>query len=123
MLFSGKGNRVLVANFSLRIDNTIIKRVDNCKFLGVYVDENLSWSVYIDKISNEILKTIGVISRICYKFDSTTLLMLYNTLVLPYLNYCCIVWGANYLGRLERLLKLQKRMICIITGLKKRSHF
>jgi len=122
MLFSGKGNRVPVANFSLHIDNTIIKRVDNCKFLGVYLDENLSWSVHIDKISNKISKTIGVISRIRYKFDSTTLLMLYNIMVLPYLNYCCIVWGANYFGRLECLLKLQKRMIRIITGLKKRDH-
>ena len=43
-------------------------------------------------------------------------------MVLPYLNYCCIVWGANYFGRLECLLKLQKRMIRIITGLKKRDH-
>ena len=43
-------------------------------------------------------------------------------MVLPYLNYCCIVWGANYFERLERLLKLQKRMIHIIIGLKKSDH-
>ena len=53
--------------------------------------------------------TIRVISRIRYKFDSTTPLVLYNTVVLPYLNYCCIVWGENYFGKLERLLKLQKK--------------
>ena len=122
MLFSGKGNRVPVANFSPQIDNTIIKQVDNCKFLGVYFDDNLSWSVHIDKISNKISKTIRIISRIRYTFDSTTLLMLYNTMVLPYLNYCCIAWGANYFGRLERLLKLQKRMIRIMNGLKKRDY-
>ena len=91
MLFSGKCNRVPVANFSLHIDNTIIKRADSCKFLGVYLDENLSWSVHIDKISNKISKTIGVISRIHYKFDLATLLMLYITMVLLYLNYYCIV--------------------------------
>ena len=111
MLFSGKCSRVPVANFSLHIDNTIIKRLDYCEFLCVFLDENLSWSVHIGKICNTISKTIGVISRILYKFDSTTLLMPYNTMVLPYLNYCCIVWGANYFGRLE---KLQKRMICIL---------
>ena len=59
MLFSGKGNRVPVANFSLHMDNTIIKRVENCKNLGVYLDGNLSWSVHVDKISNKISKTIG----------------------------------------------------------------
>ena len=67
MLFSGKCNRVSVTNFSLHIDNTIIKRIDNCNVLCVNLDENLSWSVDIDKIS----KTIGCISRIRYKFDST----------------------------------------------------
>ena len=91
MLFSGKGNRVPVANFSLHIDNTIIKRVKNCTYLGVYLNENISWSIHIDKISNKISKTIGVISRIRYKFDSSNLLMLHNTMVLPYRNYCCIV--------------------------------
>ena len=73
-------------------------------------------------INYQNIKTIGVISRICYKFDSTTLLMLYNTVVFPYLNYCWIVWGANYFERLERLFKLQKRMIRIITGLKNSDH-
>ena len=82
MLCSGKCNRVPVANFSLHIDNTIIKRIDNCKFLCVNLDENLSWSVHIDKLSNKISKTIGVISRIHYKFDSTILLMLHNAMVL-----------------------------------------
>ena len=41
-------------------------------------------------------------------------------MVLRYLNYCCIVWGANYFGRLEHLLKLQNRMIRIIIDLKKK---
>ena len=83
MLFWGKGNRVPVNNFSIHIHSTIIKGVHNCKFLCVNLDENLSWSAHIHKISNKISKTIGVISRIWFKFDSTTLLMLYNKMVLP----------------------------------------
>ena len=35
---------------------------------------------------------------------------------------CCIVWGANYFRRVERLLKLQKGIIRIIASLKKRDH-
>ena len=64
----------------LNLDKTsyiVIKWIDNCKFLGVYLDKNLSWSVHIDKISNKISKTIGVTPGIWYKFDSTTPLMLY----------------------------------------------
>jgi hypothetical protein len=81
MLFSGKSNTVPVANFSLHIHNTVMKRVDYCKCLGIYLDENLSWSVHIDKISNKLSKTIGIIFRIRCKLDDTILLMLYNTMV------------------------------------------
>ena len=48
MLFLSKCYRVPVANFSLHIENTIIKRSDNCKFLAVNLDETFFWSVHID---------------------------------------------------------------------------
>ena len=46
--------------------------------------------------------------------SSRELLLLYNSLVLPHLNYCAVVWGSNYQSRLEKLIKLQKRAIRII---------
>ena len=42
--------------------------------------------------------------------------MLYDTLILPYLNYCNIVWAATYPTRLQKLVILQKRAIRVITG-------
>ena len=53
--------------------------------------------------------------------SAISLIQLLNTMVLPYLNYCCIVWHVNYFGRLEFLIKLQK-MIRIIIGLKSKDH-
>ena len=49
-----------------------------------------------------------------YCLDKKTTRLLYNSLILPYLNYCCIVWGNNYDSQLNRLVILQKRAIRLI---------
>ena len=41
-------------------------------------------------------------------------LMLYSTLALPYISYCCSIWGSNDISRLNRLSVLQKRIVRII---------
>ena len=46
--------------------------------------------------------------------------MVYCTLVMPYLTYCCEVWGNNYNTRIQSLFILQKRAIriCLNTNYK-----
>ena len=42
------------------------------------------------------------------------MLLLYNALVLPHLNYCSVIWGRNYETALERIIILQKRAVRMI---------
>ena len=44
--------------------------------------------------------------------------MLYNTLILPHLNYCLIIWGINA----SRILLLQKKAMRIISNSWYRAH-
>ena len=46
--------------------------------------------------------------------SSKELLLLYNTLVLPHLNYCAVVWGGAYHSRLKKITILQKTAVMII---------
>ena len=54
------------------------------------------------------------------------LLCLYNTMVLPHLQYCLINWGNfkgdRNLGLRDRILALQKRLVRIICGTHRISH-
>ena len=43
-------------------------------------------------------------------------------MVLPYLNYCNIVWAANYPTNLKRLIMLQKRVVRIISRSTRTDH-
>ena len=40
--------------------------------------------------------------------------MLYNTMILPYLNYFNLVWGSTYKTNLQRIIILQKRVIRMV---------
>ena len=47
---------------------------------------------------------------------------LYCTLVMPYLTYCCEVWGNNYKTRNQSLFILQKRVIRICMNTNYKCH-
>ena len=59
--------------------------------------------------------TIAISSAILYKirhlFSKTLRLKLYNTFILPYLNYCNSVWGSTYPTNLKIITVSQKRTL------------
>ena len=50
------------------------------------------------------------------------MLLLYNSLFLPYISYCAEVWANTYRSKLNVLTKLQKRVIRLIANVSKLSH-
>ena len=79
---------------AIRIDDQLIKRVAHIKYLGIIVDDRLTWKEHVDYISKKISRNLGAIkrSRQCITVDSA--IALYRTLIEPYLRYCCSVRGS-----------------------------
>ena len=97
-----KTNFILFSKFALpesinlppvMIDGISISRVFSTKFLGVVIDHKLSWLDHISSISKVISRNSGVISKLRHFLPASSLALLYNTLILPYLKYCNIVWA------------------------------
>ena len=63
-----------------------------------------------------------MLNKAKHLLDGNSLCMLYCSLVLPYLNYCCEVWGNTYKSALTGLTVLQKRAIRIIHKVNYREH-
>ena len=78
------------------------------------IDKSLKFTKHIANISNVISRNIGIIARVRYFLDKRTAHILYNSLILPYLNYCCLIWGINYNSQVEKLVVLQKRAVRLI---------
>ena len=111
-----------VSNVDIILDNTKLQRVDNTKFLGVTIDENLSWKNHIDGITKTISRNIGMINKLKFFIPERILRTLYCTLVLPYINYGILIWGKACKTYLEKIHKLQKWAVRIISNSHYRSH-
>jgi len=51
---------------NLKIDESIINRVRECKFLGTIIDVNLTWKPHINLITSKISKIL----ESCLKWDN-----------------------------------------------------
>ena len=109
-------------NISLKILDEKIEQVEEIKFLGVILDENLTWKKHIQYINRKIAKNIGIISKARTILNKKTLLTLYYTFIYPYLNYCITSWGSANKTILDPLIKLQKKAVRLISNAPKLTH-
>ena len=58
MIFHPRQKKVNV-NVPLTLENTVIKQVMETKFLGVLIDQHLSWKPHIDFVSKKNLEECG----------------------------------------------------------------
>ena len=107
-------NKIRPQAISLDIDGNTILETTETKFLGVILDNQLSWHAHVKHISNKISKSAAILRIIRNIFPLNILKTLYLTLVFPYLNYCNLVWGSAYDNTLYPLVILQKKCIRLI---------
>ena len=117
MVFHRKQKQIEPLHFS--IDREVIENVSTFNFLGITLDESLTWKNHIDLIKiNKISKTIDVFYRLTKTFPEKILVTLYNSLIASHLNYGILEWGIVA----TRLEKIQKKAIRLITNSKYNAH-
>ena len=95
--------------FKLILNNYEIMRVKKTKYLGMIVDDSLTWEDHIDYITLKINRGIGIIRRVRQFIPEKSLLLLYQTLIDPYFRYCSTVWGQCGETLKDKLQALQNR--------------
>ena len=103
-------------NLILKIDNTKIKQVNEAKFLGVTIDENLNWNTHLKNLTKKLACSAGIINLIKDNIPDELFKNLYYTLFESHLAYGITVWGGVSNNKIEPLFKLQKKCIRILFG-------
>ena len=94
--------------FRVILNNNVIEQVKEIVFLGVVLDEHLTWKPHVAHVANKISKSIGIIRRASPYLQKSSLRTLYFSMIYPYLPYCSLVWSSTYPTNLSRLVVLQK---------------
>ncbi len=108
MIFS---RRYIPSVTNVCIDNIQLERVKCTTFLGVHIDDMISWKQHISHVLNKVNRGIGILYKLRNVFPKQTLLQIYKSLIYPHLNYCNIVWGNCYQNIISELYKAQKRAL------------
>ena len=67
-------------------------------------------------------KSVGILSRTRFYLSCKTKLMLYYTLLYPYITYCNSTWSSAYVSNLNIIYYLQKRALRAVTNSDYRAH-
>ena len=113
MIFSNCTNR---SHDDVIINGRVLERVKYTNFLGVIIDDKLSWKYHINHIKGKMSKSIGILQKVKYIVNKKWRLKLYNTFVLPHINYCNAVWGSTYATNLKPVHILQKKALKCALG-------
>ena len=102
-------------NLHLQIDNVDIERQTSVKFLGMYLDDKLTWSTHIDHVKSKLSKSLYVMNKSKRYLTEEHLCVLYHTMIQTYLNYGILLWGAAKRSYLHKVFRLQKKAIRVVT--------
>ena len=84
------------------------------KYVGVFIDEKLTFKKHIEKINTKMMYWIHMIANARYCMPKSMRLTLYNTLIKPHLEYCVEIWGKTFDKYKNKVVIAQKRAIRVI---------
>ena len=89
----GNQKNISSAEFSVTLNETKLERCADYKYLGVMIDNKLSWKAHVQYISQKNSKTCGALAKLQHCLDASTLKSVYYALVFSHTNYCNLIWG------------------------------
>ena len=103
--------------------NRMLNVVDSFKYLGVYFDRRLSWTIHLEKIRVRAIQQLEYILSISSSYGGLVrekVVLIYKTCVRPGLEYACQVWNdANKKLKESCLDSIQHRILARALGVRK----
>jgi len=100
----------------ITILNTDIHRVNETSFLGVIIDDKLSFHSHIKKIENKVSSGLYALRSVKHILPKQHLKLIYHALISSHLTYGITLWHAAPTKHLHKLTVLQKKAIRTITN-------
>ena len=121
LIVSPKNKRVN-QKVSICINNEKLAEAQSAKYLGVLLDNKLSWKTHIQETTMKISKGVGILARLRHFVSKDVLSCIYNAFIQPHSTYGIINWGGAYESVLDPLKKSMKHAVRLITFESQRAH-
>ena len=116
MIFTRRRN-IDFNSFVPKVANIPIEHKKVAKFLGVLIDDKLTWEHHISAVKSRMSRYIGVLYKLKHILPLKARLLTFNSLVQSHVNYCSLVWGCTNKSKIETIFSTQKKaMRAVMSG-------
>lgn len=110
MIFTAK-NKPLPDFPPLTINNDTIRRSSHEKYLGLRVDDKLTWKLHIEHVKSKLTSLLASLRKISNCIPRKIRTIIYNSLVKSHLEYLIEIWGCAAKTILMPLQRTQNKII------------
>ena len=95
MVIGGRNKLRQFNDIALVANNDHLENITKFKYLGVIINQHLTWHDHIEQLQSKIAKRLGVLKRIKHLLPVYARRIYVSTLVIPVLEYASIVWATK----------------------------
>jgi hypothetical protein len=115
LIFFHSKRNIPQSEVSIKLNGKKLVPVDSVKYLGMYIDKHLCWDTHIIHLSQKLSRANGILSKLRHNAPRNVCLNVYYALFYSHLIYGCNIWGITTDDNLDKIVKLQKKCVRILT--------
>ena len=115
-------NKTPNRSLDIFINNEKLAESQSVKYLGVLINNKLSWKDHIQQTTLKMSKSIGILARMWHYAPKNILIHIYNAFIQPYINYGITNWGGTYKTSLDPLRECMKSAVRLTTFQSRTTH-
>ena len=102
---------------NIYINGHQIERVKSIKYLGLHIDDKLTWSSQLKLLETRLSQASGIMSKLRHFVNFDCLKSFYYAKVYSYLQYAVLAWGGSSQSKLYRINIIHNNIVRLM-GLK-----
>ena len=109
MLVTNK--QIYASYFKICINQNLVGITDNVKYLGVHLDDKLSWKTHINNFCSKLSKVSGIIFKPKHFVPLSTFRLVYYAMFHSHIQYSLLNWGRAAKSHLDKHSTLQNKIL------------
>lgn len=98
-------------HFTYNLGSSSLQQVNNYKYLGVTITNDLSWNLHIDNVCSAAFRKLCFLKHKLRNSPSNIKLLSYFTYIRPKLEYSCVVWDPFTKCNIRKLEAVQRKAV------------
>ena len=104
-------NKPFVRNYLIATENIVINHVDAVKYLGITIDEKLTWNAHVEYVCNSLIKFFGIFKQLRHKVTINIVRQLYHAFIYSKIKYGLEVYGNTSSRNISKLQVMQNELL------------